>query len=72
MMRKLYRNPVEGKIAGVCEGIGNYFNIDPVIVRLIFLMALCMGGGLLVYIIAWIVIPKLLVQQGFEGSTTVG
>jgi phage shock protein PspC (stress-responsive transcriptional regulator) len=71
-MRKLYRNPVEGKIAGVCEGIGNYFNIDPVIVRLIFLMALCMGGGLLVYIIAWIVIPKLLVQQGFEGSTTVG
>ncbi|MGY8787908.1 MAG: PspC domain-containing protein [Fidelibacterota bacterium] len=35
-------------------------------------MALCMGGGLLVYIIAWIVIPKLLVQQGFEGSTTVG
>ena len=64
-MRKLYRNPVEGKIAGVCEGIGNYFNIDPVIVRLIFLMALCMGGGLLVYIIAWIVIPKLLVQQGF-------
>ncbi len=71
-MRKLYRNPVEGKIAGVCEGIGDYFNIDPVIVRLIFLMALCMGGGLLVYIIAWIVIPKLLVQQGFEGSTTVG
>ncbi len=71
-MRKLYRNPVEGKIAGVCEGIGDYFNIDPVIVRLIFLMALCMGGGLLVYIIAWIVIPKLLVQQGFEGGTTVG
>ena len=71
-MRKLYRNSVEGKTAGVCEGIGNYFNIDPVIVRLIFLMALCMGGGLLVYIIAWIVIQKLLVQQGFEGSTTVG
>ena len=62
-MKKLYRKPESGKIAGICEGMGEYFNIDPIIIRLIFLMALCIGGGLLVYIIAWIVVPKVPVHQ---------
>ena len=56
-MKRLHRNKKDGKIAGICSGIGDYFDIDPVIVRLLFLLALFLGGGLIVYIIAWIIIP---------------
>ena len=56
-MKKLYRNKTEYKIAGVCSGIGDYFKIDPIIIRLLFLMAFFMGAGLIVYIIGWIIIP---------------
>ena len=56
-MKKLHRNKKEYKIAGICSGIGDYFEIDPVIVRLIFLLGLFLGGGLIVYIIGWIIIP---------------
>ena len=56
-MTRLYRNKKDGKIAGICSGIGDYFDIDPVIVRLLFLVALFLGGGLIVYIIGWVVIP---------------
>lgn len=45
-------------IAGVCEGMGDYFEIDPVIVRLLFVLAsFAIGGGILIYIIAWIIVP---------------
>ena len=57
IMKRLHRNKKNGKIAGICAGIGDYFDIDPVIVRLLFLLALFLGGGLIVYIIAWIIVP---------------
>ena len=57
IMKRLHRNKKDGKIAGICAGIGDYFDIDPVIVRLLFLLALFLGGGLIVYIIAWVIIP---------------
>ncbi len=57
-MKKLTRNPQNGKIAGICEGMGEYFNIDPTIWRLLFLLGLFSGGGLLVYVIAWLFVPK--------------
>ena len=56
-MKRLYRNKTDYKIAGICSGCGDYLNIDPVIIRLIFLFGLFLGGGLLVYIIAWVVVP---------------
>ena len=56
-MKKLYRNKTDCKIAGICSGIGDYFEIDPVIIRLVFLLALFLGAGLIVYIIGWIIIP---------------
>ena len=47
------------KIFGVCSGLGNYFDIDPTIVRIIFLAALLMfGTGLVLYIILAIVMPE--------------
>ena len=45
MKKKLYRNKKESKIAGVCLGISDYFEIDPVVIRLIFLITFFLGLG---------------------------
>jgi phage shock protein C len=56
--RRLFRNPNDKVIGGVCSGLGSYFDIDPVIIRLIFATCFLIAGiGLMVYIVAWIVIP---------------
>lgn len=56
--RRLFRNPNDKMLGGVCSGIANYFDIDTVIVRLLFaIMFLTAGVGLLAYILAWIIIP---------------
>lgn len=58
-IKRLYRSKKDKIIAGVCGGIGNYLGIDPVVVRLVWvLLALCGGAGILAYILAWIIIPK--------------
>jgi phage shock protein PspC (stress-responsive transcriptional regulator) len=56
---RMYRDPDHRIIGGVCSGMGAYWDIDPVIVRIIF-VALALGGGLglLVYLILYIVIPE--------------
>ncbi|HRJ91297.1 MAG TPA: PspC domain-containing protein [Candidatus Saccharibacteria bacterium] len=58
-MKKLYRSTTDKKIAGVCGGIAEYFDIDPTIVRIIFVALLLPGGlpGLLPYLILWVVVP---------------
>ena len=56
--KKLYRYQDGKMIAGVCAGIGRYFNIDPTIVRLVWvLLAFLFGSGILAYLIAWIIVP---------------
>lgn len=57
--RKLFRSNKDRMIAGVCGGIGEYFKIDPTVVRLIFVfLLLCSCGAMiLAYILAWIIIP---------------
>ncbi len=55
---KLYRLKKDAVIAGVAAGVADYFNIDPIIVRLIFLALLFAGFGFILYVIAWIVIPS--------------
>lgn len=58
MKKRLYRLNDDKKIAGVCSGIADYFEIDPTIVRLAWLITVfCAGGGIIAYIIAMIVIP---------------
>jgi phage shock protein C len=54
---RLLRNPFDKVVGGVCSGIAIYFDIDPVIVRLLFALLLFTGVGILVYIVAWISIP---------------
>lgn len=57
-MERLYRSRTDKKIAGVCGGLAKYFDIDPVIVRLLWLFFVLLGGsGIILYIIAWIIIP---------------
>ncbi len=58
MVKKLYLSKTDKKLGGVCGGIAEYFQIDPTLVRLAWIIAIfCAGGGLLAYIIAWAVIP---------------
>ena len=57
--RRLFRSKSARVIAGVCGGIAEYFNIDPVIIRIVWVVITLLGGaGLLAYIIAWIAIPQ--------------
>ena len=58
-MKKLYRSQKDMKIAGVCAGLAEYFNIDPTIVRIIFIILLLPGGfpGLIPYLILWAIVP---------------
>jgi len=69
--KRLVRSTNDRKIAGVCAGLADYFDIDPIIIRVIWVLAFfCAGTGLLAYIILWIVLP-----EGLTGvpapSTTV-
>ncbi|MBN2175179.1 MAG: PspC domain-containing protein [Bacteroidales bacterium] len=55
----LYRSRKNSLIAGVCGGLGEYLNTDPLVFRVLFLVAILIGGsGLLVYIILWIALPE--------------
>lgn len=60
--RRLYRDPEHRVIGGVCGGLGAYFNMDPVVLRIIFVALLFLTGGtaLLAYIILWIAVPKAM------------
>lgn len=56
--RRLYRSEIDRMIAGVCAGLGDYFQIDPVIVRLVFvLLAFASGMGVIAYVLLWIIVP---------------
>lgn len=57
--KRLYRDPDGKVLGGVCGGLGNYFNVDPVIFRIIFaLLFFGAGTGLLVYFILWVATPE--------------
>ncbi len=58
-MKKFYLSQTDKKIAGVCGGLGEYFGIDSTLIRILFLiLLLCIGGGLLAYLIIWIAAPS--------------
>lgn len=59
MAKRLYRSRTDRKIAGVCGGIAEYFNIDPTVIRVIAVLLLLPGGlpGFLPYVVLWIVVP---------------
>ena len=57
--KRLYRSSTNCMLAGVCGGIAEYFNIDPTLVRLAWVLFSALGGsGVLAYIVAVIIIPR--------------
>jgi phage shock protein PspC (stress-responsive transcriptional regulator) len=59
-MKRLYRSKKDRMLGGVCAGLGEHFDIDPTVIRLIWavITVLSIGTGVLVYILAWILIPE--------------
>ena len=55
--KRLYRSRESRMLCGVCGGIAEYFNIDPTLIRLLFVLFGLSGSGILAYIIAAIIIP---------------
>ncbi|MEM7826970.1 MAG: PspC domain-containing protein [Candidatus Aenigmatarchaeota archaeon] len=57
--KRLYRSEKDKVLGGVCGGLGEYFGVDPILIRLIWIIfVLVFGTGILAYLIAWIIIPK--------------
>ena len=58
MEKRLHRSRTEKMIAGVCGGLADYFNVDPTIVRILWVVITLLGGaGVLLYIILWVIMP---------------
>ncbi len=60
-IKKLYRSKKNRMIAGICGGLGEYLNVDPTFVRLIFVALLIFTGffpGLIAYLIWWAIVPE--------------
>ncbi|MCX7922079.1 MAG: PspC domain-containing protein [Clostridia bacterium] len=59
MLRKLYLSDTDKKLAGVCGGLGEYFNVDPTLIRLLWILLTFFNGiGLFSYFIAWLIMPR--------------
>jgi phage shock protein C len=57
--RKLYRSKTNRKLAGVCGGLAQYFNIDATLIRVLFVVLAVLGGsGLVLYLALWIIVPN--------------
>lgn len=70
-VKRLMRSSRDKKIGGVCAGLAEYFDLDPTIVRVVWLLAVLFAGtGFLVYIILWIVLPLAPVGMSVAGPTT--
>ena len=56
--RTLYRSRTDRKLAGVCGGLAQYLNVDPTIVRVLFIALTVLGGaGVVLYLAMWILVP---------------
>jgi len=70
--RKLVRSRNDRIIAGVCSGLGEYFSIDPTLVRLLFVFTALLGGpGLIAYLIFWVVVPLEAEEQSIVDASPV-
>lgn len=70
--RRLYRTKTNRLIAGVAAGLADYFSIDPVLVRALFiLLTIADGAGVLIYIILWIVVPEAGESPNRDAGTRV-
>lgn len=57
--KRLMRSTTDRWFGGVCGGLGDYFNVDPTVIRVVFFILFWFGwGGALVYLVLWIVLPQ--------------
>ena len=57
MEKQLYKSETNRKIGGVCGGIGEYFNVDPTLIRIIWAILACTGTGIIAYLACAIIMP---------------
>ncbi len=59
-MKRLYRSKKDKVLGGVCGGIADYLGVDPVIVRLVWILVTIasLGFGLIAYVVAWLIVPE--------------
>jgi phage shock protein PspC (stress-responsive transcriptional regulator) len=60
VIKRLYRDPENRVLGGVCSGMGTYFNFDPVFIRILFVLLAFLGAGIsiIIYMVLWIVVPE--------------
>lgn len=69
--KRLMRSSRDKKIGGVCAGLADYFDLDPTIVRIVWLLAIFFAGtGVLVYLILWIALPLAPIDAPMTVQTT--
>ncbi|MES2135247.1 MAG: PspC domain-containing protein [Patescibacteria group bacterium] len=64
--KRLYKSSTDKVLAGICGGVGEYFDIDPVLIRVIWLLVVIFTGfvpGVLAYIVATFIVPERLITQ---------
>jgi phage shock protein C len=58
-VKKLYRSRKARMLAGICGGLGEYFNVDPTMMRLIYVLAtIFLPFMILVYLVMWVIVPE--------------
>jgi len=59
-MKRLFRSKTQRMLGGVCGGLGEHLDVDPTVIRLVWIVLslFSLGIGILVYIIAWIIVPE--------------
>ncbi len=68
--RELYRDPVNGKIGGVCAGLANYFSLEVWVVRILVISAGLLGGGFLI-VLAYLALMLMLEKQPYQYEQNV-
>lgn len=59
-MKHLYRSSTNRKLGGVCGGLGEYFNVDPTLLRLLYILVVLFSAGLgiIAYLLMWVIMPE--------------
>ena len=72
--KPLYRDEKNGKISGVCAGLGDYFDLDVTLIRVIFLaLLICGSAGFWIYVVMWIVVDtkEVVMAREIKNNKTV-
>ena len=73
-MKRLYRSKKEQMLGGICGGLAEYLDVDPSIIRLVFVVLIVLSWGLflLVYIAAWVIVPVSPEESTLQTTRTDG